>query len=297
MKLQDFSFDITAILAIEKQAEALNNHGQHKEASELIQNLIYANSLPQSEHGWYLQMIARFTYQEDKTESNQLQINAFRKNKQLLKPRDGYLYKKIKLIQSNRLSNLKTWILKLGSQEQLTEKINEICSLLSFEETADNFEAGIQELGSALGFESQRPDKEDREGPDNLWALSENDFFLIECKNEVDAKREEISKNETGQMNTHCGWFKNNYPAANFKPVMVIHTKNVSAVGAFNFEVEILRKNGLKKLRDNFKNFYEELKNYDMSDLTDDQLQKMLAMNKLDNTSVKNNYTEKPYQR
>jgi replicative superfamily II helicase len=291
------AIDITEALELEKQAELLNNHGQHKDASQLVQKFLDTTQMPLSEQGWYLQMIARFTYHISKIESNQLQVSSFKKNKDILKPHDGFKYKKINLIQSNRISNIKSWIKNLGDHQTLTEKVDEILSLLSFEEAADNFEGGIQELGAALGFESQRPDKENREGPDNLWALAENDYLLIECKNEVDEKRDEISKTETGQMNTNCAWFKNNYPGASFKPIMIISTKNISNLGGFNLDVEILRKGGLKSLKTNFKAFYNELKNHELNDLSNETLQNILSLNKLDNNSIKSYYSEKPYQR
>jgi len=120
---------------------------------------------------------------------------------------------------------------------------------------------------------------------------------LFECKNEVEDKREEINKSETGQINTSCGWFKNNYSGATFKPVMVINTKNISKQGAFNFEVEILRKSGLKSLRNNFKSFYDALQKYDLDGLTDSLIQEQLLLYKLDNSSIKGKYTDKPYQR
>ncbi|WP_297908094.1 hypothetical protein [uncultured Parabacteroides sp.] len=76
---------------------------------------------------------------------------------------------------------------------------------------AENFETALQEIGSLLGFISQRPDKEIRKGPDNLWGGIENNFFLLECKSEVSESRETINKHETAQINLHCGWFENEY--------------------------------------------------------------------------------------
>ena len=76
---------------------------------------------------------------------------------------------------------------------------------------ADSFEAVLDELVRALGFETQRPDKEWKQGPDNLWALRDNQYLLFECKNQVDKTRKEINKNETRQMNNSCAWFKKHY--------------------------------------------------------------------------------------
>jgi len=289
--------DITDILEMEKIAEDFNLNGMHSEACNVIQEYVNRGNLPISEYGWYLQMMARFKYVQNKTESNTMQIGAFKKNRQLLKPAEGFTYKKISLINISRVSKIREFIREHGNYEALHAKILDIYASLSFEEIADHFEEAVDNLGTALGFETQRPDKESKEGPDNLWALAENDYLLFECKNEVEDKREEINKSETGQINTSCGWFKNNYSGATFKPVMVINTKNISKQGAFNFEVEILRKSGLKSLRNNFKSFYDALQKYDLDGLTDSLIQEQLLLYKLDNSSIKGKYTDKPYQR
>jgi hypothetical protein len=129
-----------------------------------------------------------------------------------------------------------------------------------------------------------------------LWALAENDYLIIECKNEVISGRSEIVKNETGQMNNSCGWFKNNYPGANFKPIMIIGTKNVAKNAAFNFDVEILRREGLRTLKANLKSFYDELLKYELENLSSETIQKLLISYKLDISSIKTIYTDKPYQ-
>ena len=51
----------------------------------------------------------------------------------------------------------------------------------------------------ALGFAGERPDKAWKEGPDNLWALDNTRYLVVECKNEVDVTRAEIKKREAEQ--------------------------------------------------------------------------------------------------
>lgn len=284
---------IVKVVDIEKKAESLNLRQQHKEACDTLQKFIDHTETSSSEHGWYLQTMARFKYYYDKTESNKLQTTAFRKNRALLKPKDGYIYKPISLINATRLEKIKHYISKFSSYILLHERIHEVEALLSFEETSDHFEAGIMLLGESLGFASQRPDNDDKEGPDNLWALDSNEYLLIECKNEVGDKNDKISKKDVGQMNTNCGWFQQKYPGASFKAVMIIQTIQVSKSTPFNFEVEVLRRNGLKKLRENFIKFYGSLKSYDLTSLTDDVIMKYLHSNDLDKESLTSKYFEK----
>ena len=287
--------NIADIVEIEKCAEDLNLNKQPKEAAELIQKFIHENNFSKQEHGWYLQMIARFKFFYDIPESNQIQTIAFRKNRDLLKPKDGYVYKQINLINTTRVANIRKFLSQFDSHEALSLRVHEIETLLNFDETSEHFEAAIQYLGEALGFESQRPDNDDKEGPDNLWALDRNDYLLIECKNEITEKREEIPKKDVSQIATSCRWFEIKYPGMEFKPVMIVQTRTVSKATPFVFDVEILRKNGLKRLRENFSKFYNCLKKYDLQSLTDDVISKQLLTYELDKAAIKSKYFEKPY--
>ncbi len=111
--------------------------------------------------------------------------------------------------------------------------VDNILSDLSFGIPSDKFERALKEVGLMLGFLSQRPDKEFKKGPDNLWCGVDNKYLIFECKSEVDEKREEISKQEAGQMNSHCAWFKKEYQETAFKPILIIPTKTLSYHGDF----------------------------------------------------------------
>ena len=71
------------------------------------------------------------------------------------------------------------------------------------------------------GSRRKRPDKEWKAGPDNLWALRDGEYLLVECKSEVQPDRKEIVKDETGQMNNACAWFAKHYNGAKAKNIMM----------------------------------------------------------------------------
>jgi hypothetical protein len=112
---------------------------------------------------------------------------------------------------------------------ELLLEVENVLTRLRFGASADFFEAALVELGRALGFETQRPDKEWKQGPDILWALRDHQYLLIECKNQVDKNRKEINKDETGQMNNSCAWFKNHYGDSPVKNLIVIWTRTIGA--------------------------------------------------------------------
>ncbi len=97
---------------------------------------------------------------------------------------------------------------------------------LRFGVESERFERAIDDLGQMLGFTTQRPDKEWKEGPDNLWCLEKGTYLLLECKSRVDVDRDDINKGETGQMNNACGWFKTNYVGAKAICIMVHPARN-----------------------------------------------------------------------
>jgi len=104
---------------------------------------------------------------------------------------------------------------------------------------ADDFEAAIDRLGKALGFAANRPDKELREGPDNLWALRDDLYWIIDARIRSMPTGRRSTKHETGQMNNACAWFKQRYPGAKNRNLMIIWTKTVGAASGFNEDVGI----------------------------------------------------------
>lgn len=284
------------ILKLEKDAEESNSRGDNENACFKIQKIIDDFKLEDSERGWYLQILARYKYFLAKSESNTLQKSAFVLNLQLLKPRDGISYKKLEYINENRIRRIKDWISKFNAYEEVMLSVESTLNDFTFGTEAEKFELAVKEIGNILGFISQRPDKEFKKGPDNLWGV-DNKFFLIECKSEVYEKREDINKHESGQMNSHSAWFESEYGDLKVKRILIIPTKNLSYSGDFSHKVEIMRKGKLDLLKKNLKSFIKEFKSYKINELTDEKIQSFINHNKLDIADLENEYTEEYYHK
>lgn len=153
----------------------------------------------------------------------------------------------------------------------------------------------VDEIAKILGFISERPDKEWKQGPDNLWKIGDNNFLLIECKNNVNIERNEIHKEETGQMNNAIAWFNRVYNEAPVKNIIVIATKNVANAAGFNSPVSVMRENKSRLLTDNIKKFYLEFKRLNFDDLSEGSIQELLNLYKLTSTDFLNDtYSEQP---
>lgn len=76
---------------------------------------------------------------------------------------------------------------------------------------------------------------------------------------------------------------------------MIIPTKQLAHDANFNEKVFVMRKNGLRKLRDNLKKFVKEIRKYELDSLSDEKIQDYLNMYKLNVEDFTENYIEEVY--
>lgn len=297
IKSSDSSSKIYDVLTLERKAAVLNYAGDYEKASNLIQQIVDNHCEDESEKGWYLQIMARYKFLQSKTDSNSLQKSAFLKNNELLKPSEGITYTKLDFVNENRTKRISDWIKSYKNFEELTLSVDGVLSDLEFGTTAEKFESALKELGLMLGFLSERPDKEFKKGPDNLWCGVGNQYIFFECKSEVNVERQEVNKHEISQMNTHCGWFENQYNNAPVKRILIIPTKTISYHADFTHNVEIMRRGKLRNLRSSVKGFFKEFNKYEINSLSDEKIQEFINAHKLDLESLLNKYSEKYYKK
>jgi len=285
---------VYTLLNLESIAEKSYFDNNFEKAIETIQKVIDKLG-DEREKAWYLQSLARYTYMISVAEANKLQKTVFTRNNYLLKPKDGIIYQKIGYINGNRIGKIREWISKYQQYTEMSIQVDSILDDLSFGMEADKFECALQNIGEMLGFSSQRPDKMIRKGPDNLWCVQANDYMLFECKSEVKDERKEIKKSEAGQMNSHCGWFEEEYKDASVTRFLIISTKDLAYEADFTHEVKIIRKSKLADLKTNIKRFIKELRSYDLKNVNDEKLQEIINVNRLDIGSLKTRYCEDYY--
>jgi len=253
------------LYAVELQAETKAEEGRYVEARNLIQTMLDKNSdMPREDRGWYTQEMARLLYRQSKVESATMQNSAHKLNPYLLKPKEGMIFKKLEPLSQQRVENIIEWVKQSKNYQDLMMRVHAVLGDLRFGVEADTFEQAFDELGRAMGFAAERPDKAWGKGPDNLWCLKSNSYLLVECKNQVKAGRDEIAKTESGQMNNSFAWFTEQYPGAKAACVMVIPTKKVSEAAGFNMPVSVIREGSLKKLVRNVQNFFHEFSAADL---------------------------------
>lgn len=263
-----------------------------EKACTIMQELVDSIVDDPSEKAWYTQVMALYEYQMSKTRSSELQRNAFSNNQALLMPSGGVSYKKVEYINENRVKRIREWISKHESFEDMIISVNGTLSDLSFGIESEKFESALKEVGEIIGFISQRPDKEIKKGPDNLWCGVENQYFIFECKSEVEESRKEISKYEAGQMNSHCGWFEEEYGDAKVERFIIIPTKKASYYASFTHNVKAIRKGKLRELKSCIISFIKEFKTFNIREISSDKIQEFITKNKLEIDDLKNRYCE-----
>lgn len=277
------------VLQQERKAYDEANTRNYEAASETMQSIADSCADPY-EKGWYLQEKARFLYRISHTDSNKVQVSAFKMNTQLMKPRTGIVYNKLKYPWDNsRTSRIINELRTFGNYDELSVQLEDTLSNMSFGVDAEKAENAFYRIGQLLGYMCQRPDKEIRQGPDVLWCTACDKYILIECKTEVQLDRKHISKSEAGQMEEHCAWFKATYgEGISFEPVLVIPTEKLAADAYFSHDTDVLKKDGLDKLKNQIREFFKEFKKYDFAGLDGELVNEKLIAHNLHNDSFIN---------
>jgi replicative superfamily II helicase len=278
------------IFSRELEAEKKYLNGDLDGAVRTLQTLVDEKVNDEFDRGWYLQEMARYKYPQSKEESNRLQVSAHRKNRFLLKPRTGMQFIKIEVVSQKRVERIISWIKEFEDYKDLSITLEDILSSISFGVKADRFEDGFNKLARVLGFEGQRPDKEWKEGPDNLWGLRDNEYLLVECKSEVQLTRSEINKYETEQMNSSCAWFNRYYPGASVTNVLIIPTNRLASAAALTHEVQVMQEKGLNKLKANVRNFFAEFERLDLNNLSEKTVQDLINTHSLSVEAITHDY-------
>ena len=284
---------VLRMYATELSAEQTFLDGDYASAADMLQKILDKNQVDKQDHGWYLQEIARYQYRGNRTESRRLQLAAHKANRLLLKPPEGVTVAKLTVVSQGRIERIAAWVGKFDNYEQLDIAVSEILGRLAFGVKADKFEQALDEISRAIGFAGERPDKEWKEGPDNLWALDDSQYILWECKDEVEINRSEINKREAEQMNRSSAWFTKHYPGMDVKRIIIHPANTVASAASFTHDVEAMREPELKHLVKRLRDFFKSFESLSFRDLSVTHIQKLVNQHGLDVQTLMTQSTKK----
>lgn len=238
---------------------------QHKNALSALDKAIDTIDDVQVK-AWLLARKAAFQHSIDAEGAQKTLVVAHNMEPRVTKPMHGAVYKKLAPAAGQQAAALITnHAGRFMDSTSMKLYADGLCSDLQFlPDTSDKFEAAINDLAWFLGISGQRPEKDYKDGPDNLWALPSGSFLVIECKNGVTAD-DGIAKKDAGQLGQSMEWFVTRYPASAAVPIMVHPVRKLGQGASSVNGMRIIDKKGLEKLRNNVREFAKQLTDPDVA--------------------------------
>jgi len=244
--------------------------------------------------GYLKQQLAEYRNFLDPAAAQEIQISAVALNKRLLKPLIGASYSKLNAPASGQAAAAARFMRKrfLGGNDLVIFTNGLLEDLRWGEENSTRFEAAMRELGSFLGFGSQRPEQDIGKGPDNLWALGELRYLVIECKSGATSAK--ISKKDTNQLNGSIVWFESTYDdTCKCTPIMVHMRTTFEGAASPDAAIRIMDETGLDRLKNAIRAFATALAaNSKYGD--PEEVERQMKQHKLDARAIVGLATVKP---
>jgi hypothetical protein len=207
----DSMFSESAIAEREAFEQAVA--GDASGAAATIARAADAEPLPKRE-GILREVQAVYTDQYDPSAAQQVLAVARAKNPYVVRPLTGVTYQRLQLVEPQAELASKRLMSEFTSPAALRLHVEAIIDELRFvPDRAEEFEEALYELGRFIGLGSQRPERETNKGPDSLWALGNNTYWVIEAKNGV-TNSKGIGKRDMGQLMVSMRWFGERYDSA-----------------------------------------------------------------------------------
>ena len=232
---------------------------QHERAIATLDKVIDAAAEGQ-EKAWLLSRKAAFQHSMDADGAQKTLVAAHDMEPGVIKPMHGSTYKTLTPAAGKQAAAL---IAKHDGRfiDPTNMKLfaDELCSDLQFRAgTSGKFEAAVNELAWFIGIEGQRPERDYKEGPDNLWALANGSFLVIECKNGVTSGAG-ISKRDAGQLGQSVAWFSGRYPTVTSVPIIIHKDRSLGQGASAVAGMRVLSSTHLEKLRNNLRGLAKQL--------------------------------------
>ena len=204
--------------------------GQFDKAVEFMSKAVNSTEDPRLK-GWRQEELAVYKHQLDPAGAQQVLVGAIALNPMITKPIRGVSYHRLSAADNQSRAAADYLKATYSERNALLVGVNALLDDLQFDpERTDEFEDAMEKLSLHLGFASQRPERDDKNGPDVLWAIGGQKFLVIECKSGATA--DAIHRREVAQLAHSVNWFVENYGGDNVCTPLMVHPVNVLASNA-----------------------------------------------------------------
>lgn len=272
--------------------------GRYDEAFDILEDEKNQNTtLDNKSEGFLMQQMAEYKNFSNPVQAQEILLSGLKLNPAILRPINGVQYGKLSNFSGKQGANVAKFISdnKFGSLNNYLIYVDSVLEDLVFREnTADSFEGAIKTIASILGIKSSRPEKEGASGgPDNLWAIDNSRYFVIECKNGVKPSTTEISKSDCAQLLSSIQWFENLYTSNNCRcyPIMIHRVTKFEKQASPDPRIRIMTIELLEKFKTAVSSFTKNIASDKRIASDFDELQRLLTYYKLTGEAIIDAYT------
>ena len=172
--------------------------------------------------GRLLEVQARYIHPVDPNLAQQILIEASTLNHDVLKPIQGATYTPLSSAGDQASCATERYRLGYSSSISLRLAFEAVLEDLIFDEfRTEAFEEAMRIAADLIGLGSQRPEHEIGSGPDNLWSMGNNVYWVIEAK--TGAKSAAIGKRDVAQLGQSVAWFNERYDSTATGIPVIVH--------------------------------------------------------------------------
>lgn len=235
--------------------------GDYKTAADFL-SAAANDAQDNDEKAWLMSKLANMQHHLNLATSQKTLLAAYRLNPNVLRPIEGIAYQKLAAQKGAQAAEVQSYHQErfLEAADRILE-VNQLADELRFQSvTPDKFESAMDAVARFIGLHSQRPEKQfNDKGPDNLWALPDGSFLVIECKNNATSENG-ISKTDLGQLDQAMSWFVGKYTKSATGTPVIVHPLRTLGDGASEVAgMRIVTEKELKKLRKALADFAKSL--------------------------------------
>jgi len=195
--------------------------GNEVAAQEL---LTYSDQNPLSaiDKAWYYQLSAIILEPVDPVRACDLQVVARTLCMNVLRP-TVRTFSKITRTKGRQCEFIKLWLQQFATGTDVIIAIENMLTNLYYSPdlASELFEDCIYQIGSFLGFSSQRPDEDEHDGPDNLWRLEDGKHLVIEAKSQKTSER--VPREDIEQLLHSLSWHTDRYGKDQIAVPILLH--------------------------------------------------------------------------
>jgi len=259
---------------IERKAIIKFIEGNNQVATDLIREILNFD-LPDSEKAIYYTLLSNLIYQIDKGKANDLILKARNYSRHMFEPFLSQEYVKKQLPLKNQYNNALKYVQSFSTINDAINSFREVILGLMYSPNnkAEDFEESVKQLGKILGFDSSRPEKEKKEGSDNLWLMSDKISLVMEAKSEK-LHKNLISKSDVSQLMHSISWFKRKFISDDITCLGVTLQFNGKAENdvVSDDSIRVLDSSSLDEIKKYLTVYIEFLSKKKLSELTENEI-------------------------